>query len=148
MPVVQRQEDESARPGDKIRVRTGSHAGARGVVRTVGVGRLVLDLADGGTVGVTPEEVTNYSLAARRAWAVMPKRAGRPRLDAPRKKMVSMRLDIDVWRRLSQAAEFGLIPNREQAVNEWVRQRLDALLPPDAAPGAGAEGALPQARAR
>jgi uncharacterized protein (DUF4415 family) len=60
----------------------------------------------------------------------MPKRAGRPRLDEPRKKPVSLRLDVDVWRLLIQAAEQGLIPNREQAINAWLREKLAELFAP------------------
>lgn len=122
-----KQDPNGFRPGDKVRVRVGPHAGARGVVRCQHGSQLIVDLPGTPTIEVSPDEVTNYSLAARRAWAVMPKRAGRPRLEIPRKKMVSMRLDVDLWQRLSQAVEVGLIPSREEAVNRWIRERLDSL---------------------
>ncbi len=57
----------------------------------------------------------------------MPKRAGRPSLPVPRKKMVSIRIDVDVWNRLGEAVELGLIPSREEAVNAWLHQHLDTL---------------------
>ena len=41
--------------------------------------------------------------------------------------MVSLRLDIDLWNELAKASELGLISSREQAVNEWLRQRVDQL---------------------
>lgn len=115
-------------PGDKVRIRTGSHRGCRGILRGEDMGVLRIELNDGSIALVSASEVTNYSLAARRAWEVMPKQAGRPHLSAPRKKMVSMRLDIEVWKRLGQAAEFGLISSREQAVNTWLIEKLDQLL--------------------
>lgn len=116
-------------PGDKIRIRSGPLTGMRGIICTEAEGLLEiqLDENENSIVSVPVEGITNYSLAARRAWQVMPKRAGRPQLLTPRKKMVSMRLDVDVWTRLDKAAELGLIPNKEQIVNIWLRERLDAL---------------------
>ncbi|SRR6266849_2510241 len=113
--------------GDKIRVRFGPHAGARGVIRTELDGLLEIQLDESDIVSIPAKDVTNYSLAARRAWQVMPKRAGRPSLPVPRKKMVSIRIDVDVWNRLGEAVELGLIPSREEAVNSWLRERLDSL---------------------
>jgi len=113
--------------GDKIRVRSGSYTGARGVIRAELDGLLEIELDENKIVSVPVKDVTNYSLAARRAWQVMPKRSGRPQLSTPRKKMVSIRLDIDVWNRLSEAVELGLIAGREQAINTWLRQELSSL---------------------
>ena len=45
----------------------------------------------------------------------------------PTKKMVSLRIDVDVWRLLAQAAELGFIPSREAAVNSWLREHLSQL---------------------
>jgi hypothetical protein len=117
--------------GDKIRVRLGSYKGSRGVVQTQVDGLLEIQLDEGEIIRIVPGEITNYSLAARRAWQVMPKRAGRPQLATPRKKMVSMRLDIDVWDRLGEAVELGLIPSREEAINTWLCQQLDLLFNED-----------------
>ncbi len=118
---------DSHQPGDKVRIRFGPSTGARGVIRAEVDGRLEVLLDSSSIIHVASETVTNYSLAARRAWQAMPKRAGRPQLPTPRKKMVSMRLDVDVWDRLGVAVDLGLIPNREQAVNAWIRQQVDAL---------------------
>ena len=123
----QLQDPSGFQSGDKIRVRSGPHGGARGVIRTELDGLLEIQLDDRDIVTVPIEDVTNYSLAARRAWQVMPKRAGRPQLAAPRKKMVSMRIDVDVWNRLGQAVDLGLISSREEAVNSWLREQLDIL---------------------
>jgi hypothetical protein len=122
-------------PGDKVRVRSGPHLGSRGILLGQEGGLVRLELSSGETILVQPHELTNFSLAARKAWQTMPKRAGRPPSPNTRKKMVSLRLDVDVWRMLGRAAEFNLIPSREQAVNEWLRKRLVQLL--DSAPNAG-----------
>ena len=39
-----------------------------------------------------------------------------------------MRIDVEVWGRLGEAVELGLIPSREEAVNVWLSQQLDILL--------------------
>lgn len=123
----QLQNQEGFQPGDKIRVRSGLNKGARGIIRTESDGLLEIQLDSSDIVRIEQDKITNYSLAARRAWKVMPKRAGRPQLRAPRKKMVSMRLDVDLWDRLGKAVELGLINNREEAVNTWLRERLHKL---------------------
>src|SRR5947209_87251 len=101
--------------GDKIRIHSGPHAGVKGIVRAEVDGQLEIQFEENDTISVPINNVTNYSLAARRAWQSMPKRAGRPQLPVPRKKMVSMRLDVDVWHRLGEAVDLGLVPNREEA---------------------------------
>lgn len=114
--------------GDKVRIRSGPNRGIRGTIHSMLQETVQIQLQTGELIQLLPEDITNYSLAARRAWEVMPKQAGRPRLPIPRKKMVSLRLDIDVWKMLGEAAEFNLIPSREQAVNDWLRERLMRLL--------------------
>ncbi len=115
--------------GDKVRIKTGPHAGTRGSIHAEANVYFEIETREHGTIVVEPNEVTNYSLAARRAWAEMPKRAGRPPSDpAQRKKMVSMRLDVDVWQSLGRAVELGLIANREQAINAWIREHVDPLM--------------------
>jgi|SRR6266851_658822 len=128
-------DDEDFRPGDKLRVRKGPFAGQRGLVSDVDRDQITLSLVSGESVALPASQLTNFSRAARRAWMVMPKRAGRPRSDAPRKVMVSMRLDPSVRGRLSLASELGLIRTREEAVNQWLRERLDQLFA--ANPGIG-----------
>ena len=124
----QLQQEDGAHIGDKVRLRLGTHAKERGVVQAIAGAFLEIQLEQGGPIQARPEEITNYSLAARRAWRVMPKRAGRHQLDTPRKRMASLRLDTDVLNDLEKANELGLIPNKEQAVNTWLRQQLDILL--------------------
>ncbi len=115
------------RSGDKVRMRGLVHTGARGVISVVDADVLEVSLNDGQVARVTPDDVTNYSLAARRAWAVMPKRSGRPRGSA-KKKMVSFRLDGDVIEMLARARSTGRLENASEAVNLWLRERLRGLL--------------------
>src|SRR5690348_9181628 len=102
--------DDKAGLGDKVRVKNGEHKGARGRVDDVVVDGVVVYLDTGDRVVLAESDVTNFSLAARRAWRVMPSRAvGRPKSpEAGRKKSVSLRIDIDVWRQLGEAVELGL----------------------------------------
>ena len=123
----QLQEPIGFQPGDKIRVRSGPYARARGIIQAEKEGKLEIQLDYGNTILIEPQEITNYSLAARRAWQAMPKRAGRPQLSSPRKKMVSMRIDIEIWDRLGEAVELGLIPSREEAVNTWLHEQVESL---------------------
>lgn len=123
----QSQEPIGIQIGDKIRVRSGLYSGARGVIQAEENGVLEVLLTEGNRVHIKSHEITNYSLAARRAWQSMPKRAGRPQLSNPRKKMVSMRIDIDIWKRLGEAVELGYIPSREEAINIWLRDQVDSL---------------------
>lgn len=125
------QEPVGFQAGDKIRVRSGPYAGARGIIQAEKEGVLAIQLDGGNTILIDPQEITNYSLAARRAWQTMPKRSGRPQLLTPRKRMMSMRLDIDVWNMLQEAAERGLISNRERTVNDWIREQVIVLLAKD-----------------
>lgn len=115
-------------PGDKVRLNSGPHKGVRGIICAELNGVLEVNLGSGDTAHVLPEEATNYSLAARRAWEAMPKRAGRPKGQNPVKRMVSMRLDADVLEMLREAVELGLVANREKAVNDWIREQASSLL--------------------
>ncbi len=126
MPV-EHQDSTGYKTGDKVRIRTGSWAGERGIIAAELDGILEIQLESGTIAQVQPKDITNYSLAARRAWQAQPKQAGRPRLAVPRKRMVSIRIDIDIWEQLGQAAEAGLITNREQAINQWLMERLAQL---------------------
>lgn len=115
--------------GDKLRIRTGPHSGERGILVSVDPTSSYFKVAleNGTTLVVQPESTTNYSLAARRAWQAKPKQAGRPKSTTP-KKVVTVRIAVDVWERLEQAVELGLIQSRESAVNTWLRERVSAIL--------------------
>ncbi len=82
--------EDTARRDDKVRVKIAPHQGERGIVADVKNERLHVILESGEAIVVGAREVTNYSLAARRAWKVMPSRAvGRPKsLSNPKKPLV------------------------------------------------------------
>src|SRR5438552_1255665 len=69
---------EPPRAGDKVRIKTGPHLGARGVIRSIQGDRATVKLETGARSSIRLRELTNYSAAARLAWKRMPKRAGRP----------------------------------------------------------------------
>lgn len=63
--------------GDKVRVKATK---ARGVVESLDDRRIRVRLDTGSLVVITETEITNYSLAARKAWKNMPnRRVGRPK---------------------------------------------------------------------
>ena len=114
-------------PGDKLRVKSGEHKAKRGVLLRLDAAALIIGLDSGEEVRASIEQITNFSLAARRAWQAMPKRSGRPKSTIT-KKMVSIRIGRDCWERLGRAVEMGLIVSKEAAVNMWLEQHVDELL--------------------
>jgi hypothetical protein len=116
------------RAGDRVRIKSGQYQGQRGQIDDLTTGGDVIVVVEGTRLVVSRNSITNFSLAARRAWATRPKRAGRPTLPTPRKKMISLRIDIETLNALSVLAEHGLIANRERAVNEWLRVQTRELL--------------------
>ncbi len=119
-------------PGDKLRIKQGKNAGSRAVVSDVGERKLFAMLENGGgQITVDPEDVQNYSLAARKAWQSMPsRRVGRPvgtkRTD---RVVVNLRFEHELWSRFKKAEEEGLVGDRIAFVNRALRNALDELLP-------------------
>lgn len=117
------------RVGDKIRLKSGLHAGLRGNIQGA-TGELVsVILPTGDVVETSSSHLTNYSLAARNAWANMPKRAGRPARNGRKKRMLSLRLDEDILELLDLAVARGLIPDKTTAISGWLRLHLQNLMP-------------------
>ena len=119
-----------ARPGDKVRIRRPPHAGARGVVQAIDKGLLLLRLDDSGkTLQAAENEVTNFSLAARKAWRTLPTRAvGRPKgLKFCDRVSVTLRIDRDLWEEFQTKESLGLIDHRTATINRWLRQKLRQL---------------------
>lgn len=114
------------RNGDKVRIKVGEHAGQRGLIVGGTASTLTVSAPGGDTVTLEACDITNYSAAARKAWKSMPKKSGRPPA-AIVKRRVSLRIDSDLWDRLAIAVERGTIRSREQAVNDWLRERLSGL---------------------
>ena len=57
--------------GDKVRLRSGDHKGQRGTIEAYTHEQLEIQLNTGAKTQIAPEEVTNFSLAARKAWQTM-----------------------------------------------------------------------------
>jgi uncharacterized protein (DUF4415 family) len=119
-----------ARPGDKIKIKLGLHAGSRGVVTKAQRSRLFVRLdSSGEVVEVTVAEATNFSLAARKAWVRMPdRRVGRPKGTTRTDRVsVTLRMDRDLWEQFEQAEASGLIVNRTATINAWIANGLNEL---------------------
>jgi hypothetical protein len=113
--------------GDKVRLKAGEHAGDRGTVDAVEGEKLVILLDESGRkVCVQPEDVTNYSLAARKAWKTEPHRAvGRRKGTCLSDRVsVTLRLDRELWETFQGLEEDGVIEDRTALINEWFREKL------------------------
>ena len=113
-----------------MRVKAGTHAGARGLLDAFDEEKLVVRLEESGLkVRVTPEQVTNFSLAARKAWVTEPDRAVGRRKGTKLSDRVSvtLRLDRDLWELFLGLEEDGVIEDRTGLINEMVREKLAGL---------------------
>jgi uncharacterized protein (DUF4415 family) len=116
--------------GDKVRLKAEPYLGARGVVEQPQGSHFLVRLdTSGEVVRVAPAEVTNYSLAARKAWESMPdRRVGRPKGSGTSDRVsVTLRIDRSLWERFRQAESAGLIGDRTETINAWVSERLNEL---------------------
>jgi hypothetical protein len=119
-----------AEAGDKVRLKAGSHAGARGLLDAFDGDQAVVRLEGSGQkVHVTPEQVTNFSLAARKAWVTEPDRAVGRRKGTKLSDRVSvtLRLDRDLWDLFLGLEKAGVIEDRTGLINEWFREKLAGL---------------------
>jgi hypothetical protein len=115
-----------ARVGDKIRVKA-NHA--RGIVDRLQGKSLIITLDGGGQTKATESEVTNYSLAARKAWERMPeRRVGRPKgTTRSNRTSVTLRIDRELWEKFRLAESQGKITDRTATINKWIAENLDEL---------------------
>ena len=116
--------------GDKVRVKAGVHAGERGVVEAIEGEKLLVRLQESGSkVRVTPEQITNFSLAARKAWVTGPDRAvGRKKGSKLYDRVsVTLRFDRDLWEHFLTLEQEGVIDDRTGLINGWFREKLAIL---------------------
>jgi preprotein translocase subunit YajC len=59
--------------GDKVRISSGDHKSQRGIIQTITDNSLEVKLSNGEMISISPQQVTNFSLAARKAWQTMRK---------------------------------------------------------------------------
>jgi hypothetical protein len=120
------------RVGDKIRVKMNSEIcpGMRGIVAEVNVDRLVIKgVSDDKLFSVASAEITNFSLAARKAWEKMPERqVGRPKGSTVCDRIsVTIRVDRDLWGIFRVAEAEGIVKDRTLTINNWLRDGLQHL---------------------
>lgn len=115
-----------AKVGDKVRIKASL---ARGIVQQVSGGKLLVLLDSGDEESVSNPEVTNFSLAARKAWESMPeRRVGRPKGTSKTDRVsVTLRIDRELWARFKQAEQEEKITDRTGLVNKWIAEKLDEL---------------------
>jgi hypothetical protein len=116
--------------GDKVRVKAGAHIGERGLVEAVDGERLLIRLEESGSkVRVGPAQVTNFSLAARKAWVTGPDRAvGRKKgVKLYDRVSVTLRFDREVWEHFLALEDEGIIDDRTELINGWFRDKLARL---------------------
>ena len=116
--------------GDKVRLKDPSSAPMRGVVAVVYGDELLVRLDESGElVTVASARVTNFSLAARKAWKNMPHRSvGRPKGARHCDRVsVTLRIDRELWEKFKQDESEGLIEDRTATINMWFREMLDKL---------------------
>jgi hypothetical protein len=119
-----------AKPGDKVRLKSGSHSGERGVIESIDGDWLSVRLdASDQTIRILRQSVTNFSLAARKAWVTGPDRAVGRRKGTKLcdRVSVTLRIDRDLWMRFREMEAAGLIEARTNAINAWLREKLDEL---------------------
>lgn len=119
-----------AAPGDKVRLKGKTHHGKRAVVDEVRSKVLIVRLdGTGQLVQVSPAEVTNFSLAARKAWKSMPeRRVGRPRGSTTTDRVsVTLRIDRKLWEQFRRAEAAGRIEDRTSTINGWIEEKLAEL---------------------
>src|SRR5947208_16539217 len=111
-------------------MKAGPHAGERGLVEAVDGEKLVVRLERSGEQQcAVPEQVTNFSLAARKAWVTGPDRAvGRKKGTKLYDRIsVTLRFDRDLWEQFLALEEEGVIENRTGLINGWFREKLAEL---------------------
>lgn len=126
-------DSDSHRSGDKVRLkdRVQRSPGVRGIIHTIeGNGTLVVEMGHSrNRLRVPPSGVTNFSLAARRAWRKMPdRRVGRPKGSTVCDRVsVTIRLDRDLWESFRTAEAAGFVTDRTATLNTWLRECLDSM---------------------
>jgi uncharacterized protein (DUF4415 family) len=116
--------------GDKIKLKNHRGAPMRGIVEEVQGDELLIRLHESGElVAVASELVTNFSLAARKAWKNMPHRqVGRPRGARHCDRVsVTLRIDRALWEQFKRDESEGRIRDRTATINFWFREMLDKL---------------------
>jgi len=117
-----------AQIGDKVKLKTRPFKAERGVVVDVD-NRTLLVRVNGNDVEAAAEDVTNLSLAARKAWESMPdRRVGRPKGTRLCDRVsVTLRIDRELWQAFRQLEEHGVVSDRTTTINDCLRAKVNEL---------------------
>jgi hypothetical protein len=101
---------------DKVLLRSGPHAGKRGIITAIGThDRLLVTLPEGVHVETRVKDIRNFSAAARKAWETTPSRpVGRPAGRSMRRVSVTLRIDSVLWERFRKLETLAVIKSRSQ----------------------------------
>ena len=101
-----------ARVGDKVQISQGDQK-IRGTIENVGSSKVRIRTEQGAIISDKPQNVRNFSAAARLAWKKMPERnVGRPRGSVRGERIsVTLRLDRALWSRF-------LVLERQRSVED------------------------------
>jgi hypothetical protein len=116
--------------GDKVKLKSPHGKPVRGIVEEVHGDELLVRLRESGElIAVVSESVTNFSLAARKAWKNMPHRqVGRPKGARHCDRVsVTLRIDRELWEEFKRDESEGRIKDRTATINFWFREMLDRL---------------------
>jgi uncharacterized protein (DUF4415 family) len=116
--------------GDKVKLKSLHGAPVRGIVEEVHGDELLVRLRESGElIAVESESVTNFSLAARKAWKNMPHRhVGRPKGARHCDRVsVTLRIDRALWEQFKRDESEGRIRDRTATINLWFREMMDKL---------------------
>jgi uncharacterized protein (DUF4415 family) len=116
--------------GDKVKLKGHRGTPTRGTVKEVHGDKLLVRLDESGElVALVSELVTNFSLAARKAWKNMPHRhVGRPKGARHCDRVsVTLRIDRALWEQFKRDESAGRIKDRTTTINAWLREMLDKL---------------------
>jgi hypothetical protein len=117
--------------GDKVRIKRGEFTGERGILVRPQAGKWIVSLVQrDGSILVPNQDLTNYSLAARRAWRSMPDRkVGRPAGSKVCDRVsVIFRIDKVLWNAFLNAEKSGSVGDRTSVINECLRTILASSL--------------------
>jgi len=116
--------------GDKVKLKSHDGAPRRGIVEEVHGDELLIRLHESGElIAVESGSVTNFSLAARKAWKNMPHRqVGRPKGARHCDRVsVTLRIDRALWEQFKRDESEGRIRDRTATINFWFREMMDKL---------------------
>jgi hypothetical protein len=116
--------------GDKVKLKSDHGTPVRGIVEEVHGDELLVRLhGSGDLIAVVSESVTNFSLAARKAWKNMPHRqVGRPKGARHCDRVsVTLRIDRALWEQFKRDESEGRIRDRTATINLWFHEMLHKL---------------------